>query len=342
MQTVSHPIKNIHPLFDEFDRLYAEMSQKAQKRQLVPLSYDKHFEPLVDIFKQHGWDGKITFSDRKCKLLQRVQKKRKEIVLCFSGGKDSTATALYYQDRGYKVHLYHLHGINKMYKDEHTSAKNVADLLDLPYIEEDISITGWVQPDWIEHPMKNMIIANRAIQWAIRHHVNPRIAFGNFSSSTLDNDPFEVCGGDCKEMWRIYEPIIGQIIDGFSIETPLKNMQSTLDILFENQYLLDDIQSCIIPYHYKQRLRKRHAEKYSYKLPPNRCGSCWKCAVEYIAYCDNGIWEYDHAWYNHCLQVLKQTIKREEGITVNDIHTIWQHYFFYDIAKSHVPPLTEK
>lgn len=333
MQTITHDRPHIHPIFGEFDRVYAEMSQKQAKKTLVPIGLDVTFKPLVDMFRKYGWQGETNYTEKTHRTL-KSSKKRKEVIICFSGGKDSTATAVHYKEKGYSVILYHLHGINKMYKDEYLSASKVAEDLDLPLMQEEVTITGWVQPDWIEHPMKNMIIANRAIQFALRHKMAPRIAFGNFSTSTLDNDPFEVCGGDCREMWQIYRQIMEPIIPNMHIETPLENMQSTLDILFKHQELIDNIQSCIIPFHYKQRLRKRHAEKYAYKLPPNRCGSCWKCAVEYIVYCDNDIWEYDEVWYEHCLEVLRNTLKKEQSIVVSALKEVWPHYFFYDISKS--------
>lgn len=335
MQSVTHPENNIHPIFDEFDRLYSELSVKKQEKKLIQPVYDIRFKPLIDLFKQYDWDGIIKYTDNHFKPLETVKtKRRKEIIVCFSGGKDSTATAIHYKLLGYKVYLYHLHGINKMYKDEHIAAENVAKKLGMDFIQEEITVTGWVQPDWIEHPMKNMIIANRAIQWAIRNKKSPFIAFGNFSSSTLESDPFDVCGGDCKELWDVYSQAMAAVIPSFRVQTPLINMQETLDTLFVNTYLINDIQSCIIPYHYKVRLRKRHAEKYTYKLPENRCGSCWKCAVEYIVYCDHDIWQYDEVWYKHCLEVLKNTLKREQSLYIHDLSEVWEHYFFYNINDS--------
>ena len=336
MQRLTNPEYNIHKIFNDFDVLYSVLSEKQWMSGIIQLNLavNRRFQPLIDIFKQYGWDrNDVTYFDYDYKPLQ-LEYNPQDIIVSFSGGKDSTATALYYKERGYNVYLYHLHGINKMYKDEHLAAEQVAKLLGLPYIEEDIKITGWVQPDWIEHPMKNMIIANRAVQWAIRNNISPNIAFGNFSSSTLESDPFEVCGGDCREMWDIYDDIISNVIPDFKVQIPLINMQDTITSVLENQYVINDTQSCIMPYHYKQRLRKRHAEKYTYKLPKNRCGSCWKCAVEYIVLCDNNVWEYDPIWYEHCLTVLKNTLRREQGLRIDVLSDVWEHYFFYDIEKS--------
>lgn len=333
MQSIIHNQQNIHPIFTAFDELYRITSDKKFKESLIDPIFDTSFRPLVELFQENGWDGFCRFENKDYKPI-KVPNAGKNIIVCFSGGKDSTATALYYLENGYSVTLYHLHGINKMYKDEYISVQKVADQLSIPLIIEDIKIVGWVKPLYFEHPMKNYIIANRAIQWALRNNIYSQIAFGNFSTSSLEDEEFGVCGGDCFEMWDIYNNIIQQIIPGFKVETPLDNMQDTLNTLFLRPELLDNIQSCIIPYNYKVRLQRENSSKYDYKIPANRCGSCWKCAVEYITFCDNNIFEYDEKYYKHCLQVLKNTIKKEKGIELKQLEDVWEHYIFYNISKS--------
>ena len=48
MQTVKHPQANLHPIFDEFDRLYNELSVKKQEKKLIQPVYDIRFKPLID------------------------------------------------------------------------------------------------------------------------------------------------------------------------------------------------------------------------------------------------------------------------------------------------------
>jgi hypothetical protein len=71
---------------------------------------------------------------------------------------------------------------------------------------------------FIEHPMKNYLIANGAIHYCLANGYTPRIAFGNFNKSVLDDNPFEVCAGDCIDMWDVYKPIIQSVIPDFDLE----------------------------------------------------------------------------------------------------------------------------
>ena len=329
----------MHQIFNEFDKLFIAFSEKQlSQKGLVSPVYDSCFTPLYSIFREYGWQGELKFKDKHFQPMHKITRgKKKTIIVCFSGGKDSTATALYYKDRGFNVILYHLHGINKMYKDEYLSAQKVAETLNLPLIMEDIKEIGWVSPrygGWVEHPMKNMMIANRAIQYGLENRLNFDIAFGNFSSSTIEVDDFEICGGDCKELWGIYNGIMQTVIPKFTVKTPLKDMQDTWRIFFDHMEVVDAVQSCIIPFHYKQRLRKRNELKYGFIVPPNRCGSCWKCAVEYITYVDNDVWEYNKTWYKHSLEVLVNAVNKEYGVRLHKLEDVWGYYLFHDIAKS--------
>ena len=90
------------------------------------------------------------------------------------------------------------------------------------------------------------------------------------------------------------------------------------------------------PNRFRDSLRKKNLVKYNEPVLERRCGSCWKCAVEYIWFTDFNIFEYNEAYYRHCLDVLKNTIKKETGQTDIDIEDIWQNYFFYEREKSHL------
>ena len=49
---------------------------------------------------------------------------------------------------------------------------------------------------------------------------------------------------------------------------------------------------------------------------------------------DHDVLEYNEAYYKHCLDILKKTDKKENGIPFNDIETLWEGYFLYDIKES--------
>lgn len=331
MQTIIHSQPNIHPIFDEFDRVYSLTSNKTNKS-LVPYVFSPSFKSIFDVFYTYG---NVSYTKSYVKRDYKpidISKNENTVVVCVSGGKDSIATVLYFRKRGYNIIMYHLRGINYTYKDEYKAVQILADKLHLPLVIEDVTLKG--KQDWVEHPLKNMIIANMALQYAIRNKLGKRIAFGNFSSSSLNCDPFEVCGGDCAEMWEVYTKIIRGVIPRFNVLTPLENFQDTIDLLLYKPKLLPYIQSCIGAYRYREKLRKYNQQKYNIELPEHRCGSCWKCCLEYCVFCDKGVYEYNEKYYLHCLSILQGTLNKETGMK-NSLYDVFNHYFFYSLSKSH-------
>lgn len=332
MQSVVRKVKNIHPIFDDIENFYKYTSEKSDKKSLFPLMLDTHFEYLVENFEEYGdFKCDVSFINKRYQRINIPLRKKDDILLAFSGGKDSTANALWYKENGYNVTLYHLRGINQTYKDEWQVCKKIADKLDMPLIIETVSLHG--SHCWIEHPMKNMIIANSMIQYCIRNNMYPNIAFGNFTDSSLEDEAFEVCGGDCIEMWESYEDIIAQIIPDFEIDIPFETMRDTWKVILNHKEIIDVVQSCIGPYRYREYLKKKNEKKYDIKLFDHHCGSCWKCALEYCTYADNDLQEYNRGYYSHCLEILKKTYKKECGVkpTIDDI---WDYYFSYPRDKS--------
>ena len=202
MQTVEKENENINPIFDDLERVYAYTSERQPKRGLVPKVFLDAYLNVFNLFKTQGYTKyDVMFKSVKYELLD-TSERANTMLVAYSGGKDSTATALYYIDKGYDVILYHLKGINKTYVDEFKNAEKIAKLLGVPYVVEEVKLKG--KQEWTEHPLKNWIIASNALQYAIKNKLGTNIAFGNFSTSTLRNDPFEVCGATlwCRPVCR--------------------------------------------------------------------------------------------------------------------------------------------
>ena len=334
MQKVIHNRDNLHIVFDYLDKLYCETSEinKYKSSNLFKIRYPWFFKDLIKTFIDYN--SKFTYLEAtggRYDKLKLPQYNPKNIILCFSGGKDSVATALHYKKLGYNVYLYHLKNINKAYPKEYENAQNVADALGLMLYVEQITLSG--NHTYTEHPMKNMIIANSALQWGIRNNIGIKIAFGNYYTALLKDNKFDVCAGDCRDMWTIYENIIRNIIPKFKMYIPLKNIKTTLKALKCRKDLLSLSCSCIGPYRYREYWKKLNEDKYIIKLPKNRCGNCWKCALEYIYYVDHNVWQYNKEFYKHCLEtLLKNSIK--EHTEIYSIQHLWNSYLFYPMSKS--------
>jgi hypothetical protein len=145
---------------------------------------------------------------------------------------------------------------------------------------------------------------------------------------------FEVCGGDCTEMWQAYERIINTVLPGFKIYRPNRNYQTAFNKLLKYPNLIEHTISCMTPNRFREQFRQRTMTKYNYQLPENRCGCCWKCAVEYIQFTDHNIFALNKDYYVHSLEILCYNVYKDTGRRITDIRELWNMYFFYPISKS--------
>ena len=336
MQTVIHDYTNISPIFSQIEWLYTHISDEYPKS-LVPYVLDKSFEDLCDTLSEYLPNfSNIELVDYKLPqldLLMDYEEKTKDtVIVCISGGKDSAALTKYLIDMGYDVHLYHMRGINKVYPDEYKAVIDIAKYFNIPYYIDTVVLNGTQR--FTEHPMKNMIIANGAIHYGIRERIGVNLAFGNFNESYLEYNDFDVCAGDCMDMWYNYEKIIRTIIPQFNMMIPLHNNEESLEIIERNIELLPLSISCMSPYRFREYWKNRTEKKYHVLLMKNRCGCCWKCALEAIYFMDRDVLDYNEAYYLHCIEILYKTKTKETNIKTWTLKEVWDEYLFYPIQES--------
>lgn len=333
MQRIKHKYENVSPIFDDIERVYMQTSEKREGG-LVPKKLDPCFKPLFDLFSVFGGvDYRNIYVKQKYAKIDDFERSKHNIIVCFSGGKDSIAAVLHYQKLGYNVYLYHMRRINFALSDEWKAVEEFAEYMKLPLYIEEINSTGY--HDWVEHPMKNMIIANGALNYGIREKISTKIAFGNYYTGSVWDDNFGFCGGDDMEMWEAYETIIRRIIPKFRMYVCLKHIYSAMKLVCNRKDLLDISVSCIGRANLREYWHGWTENKFGIKLPKYRCGRCYKCCVEYIYMTDNGLAEYSEEYYKYCLKNLKKNMIKE-GEQSDNILDVWDHYFFcFDINKSH-------
>jgi len=338
MQEIRHDkdYLSISPLFDDIERLYKELSEPVKKKKtpLFVQPYDNTFLPIVKTFEKlsgHTFPH-MEFEEQTFPDLQLPQMDSKNIIVCYSGGKDSFSVIRHYQKQGYNVYAYHIKGLNKTYYDEWEVAEQMARKLKIPLYIDSISYKG--THCWIEHPMKNMIMAIMALSWGIRNGISTKIAVGTFRTALIDDVAFEVCAGDTMDMWKMFEEVIRKIIPSFQMYIPNKNFQTAYNLLLKEPEYLPLTISCMTPNRFRNLFRKRTLKNYTIGLMPYRCGCCWKCATEYIWFCDKGVLEYNQAYYLHCLEVLLNNLEQETGYQIRDLNYVWNTYFFYSMKKS--------
>ena len=333
MQTIIRTNRNVHPILNDLDVFYTKVSEREYKNtSLIEKSFYEPLKSLETMFNDY-LDTNFSFTYKKIDFskLDLPVYDKKNLILCFSGGKDSIAALLHYKKLGYNVYLYHLRHINFAQTDEYENALKIADYLNVPIFVDDIKLSG--HNDYTEHPMKNIIIANGALSYGIREGITTKIAFGNYYSSSLAYDRFDFCGGDCKEMWQSYEQIIHTIIPRFKVYVCLRNLGTTLKSVCKDRTLLDMSVSCLGRANLRDYRSKWVNSKFNITLPKHRCGSCYKCCIEYIYMTDHNLQDYNEKYYSYCLRQLQKNTQKEIGIKP-DITYLWNMYFFYDISKS--------
>lgn len=338
MQRVIRTNEYIHPLLDEVDKFYtATSSFKPAKKQLVPDTYDIGFSDLVEVFKNHSSlplnniPSNLVDEGYSHMILPNYNKNN--VIVCFSGGKDSLALVLKCISKGYNVYLYAVKHINQSYVDEIEQAKKIAEYLQLPIYVDDIRLGG--KHDWMEHPMKNMLIANGALSYGIRENIGTRIFFGNYTTSSLENEDFSRCAGDCMDMWDSYNSIIRRIIPDFKIEADLSDMGETLEIVTPQRELLDMSLSCLCRHSLREYRHQWVKDKFGIDLPKNRCGSCYKCVVEYMYMADHDLIKFSREYYRYCMNMLYHVYLDTVGATL-DINNVWYSFMSYDITDSKI------
>lgn len=331
MQTIKYNQPHIHPIFDEFDRVYSLLSEHKEKKSLVPTVLDTLFRDLYDTFVLYAdHHGNVAYSTKTYPKLE-FERHKENIIVLFSGGKDSIATVKYYMNKGFNVYLYHMRHINSALSDEYLIAQDIADYLKIPLYVDTIKLSG--HHEYVEHPMKNFMIANGALEWGIRENIGVKLAIGNYKASTWYYDNFEFCGGDDMEMWDIYNDIIGKFIPKFYMGVVLKDVSDSLKYVCADKPLLDLSVSCLGRANLRQYWHDWVLQKYDIMLPKHRCGRCYKCCVEYIYMTDHDLQDYNESYYIYCFNNLKRNLEREDE-TKYYINEVWEHYMPYSIKKS--------
>ena len=336
MQRVKTSANLIHPLMTEMNTLYAELSVKKQERGIVRPTHDERLRGLVEIFRKYGeCNHEFNYVTEPVGKLSKQAVDPKNILVCFSGGKDSYTTARHYQKLGYNVYLYHLRGLNATYcgkASESLIAQECAEYMGLPLIIEDVGYQGY--HEWTEHPMKNLIMLNHAISYGVNERLTTKVAIGTFYHSYLKDNPFDVCGGDCVDFLREYEKIIKTFLPEFRLCISSKNYQTAYNLLLKDTGALPHLTSCVTPNRFRQHFRERTMKNYGIELMPNRCGCCWKDCVEYIILADHNAVEFNPRYYIHCLEVLRATVYKDWKFYLYSVPYLWDLYMFYPMKKS--------
>ena len=138
--------------------------------------------------------------------------------------------------------------------------------------------------------------------------------FGNGTKDCVDNSIFDRDFSDSREMFELYRQYISKEIGCEITNYPLiYNRIDSILAVGQEPSVRDLVKSCILPVRYQKSMRLNNIKKYGIELPPNMCGSCRKCCIQYLVWADLGWIEYKRDLYKHCLDFLTNKLFEDYG-----------------------------
>lgn len=265
----------------------------------------KGFEENVNlIYKKHNLSLPIietyTFHN---KLNDNINFNNKKIIIGASSGLDSTYSALKYKDLGYEVILVHFKNLNKNYPKETEHIKSFANKNNFElYI---INVENYGKDYFPDNPFKNELIFCALTEIGI-YCGTKNIMIGATGTYHIEDSKIGMSVTDAVEN---YETFINGLKFYYNnvcllyLNKDLTKYEIIKYILTFHKDSLEDIYSCISPNRFVKMLHEKNENKYNIKLLKDRCGSCYKCCMEYILLYENDYYN-NKDFLNHCYEIL--------------------------------------
>lgn len=252
------------------------------------------------VAKKCGWHTKFIPVDHSGTV--GTIKENKKVLLALSGGLDSVYMMHSLKDKGYDVIAVHVGGLNKQSSQfEKQFSQKAAARAGVRLITANSTMPKQVYPD---NPFKNQFILSVMLDVGIKNGVY-RYAIGSDWTTPLKDAAVGYTITDSKEVneefWRGIKNRFGQA-ELLFIPDNVKKYER-IQYLWDRK-ALNDVSSCISPQRFRNSLHEKNEQKYGIKLLEGRCGSCYKCSMEYILLVEAKKIEKNNAYYQHCLDVL--------------------------------------
>lgn len=257
------------------------------------------------------------------------------VVLAFSGGKDSVAHAAFLKDYGMNPILYHIKRINRSYPNETNVAHDIANMLQVPIVEDYIQYSGKVSR--AESPVKNHLILSLIIEYMRQNNLT-RCACGTYFDDNLARTPTYFGLSDAYEFYLAFEKGVKSFFPNFKWLCWFNSeFQAVSYLVHKHPELIPHYQSCILPDRYRKNIKAANERKYHIELLPNRCLSCWKCAQEYSILSQLGyLPPVSKELEQHILDQFRKDLPKvmdEKELEVFDVSNdaeVINHYILYD------------
>lgn len=237
--------------------------------------------------------------------------KTKSALLGYSGGKDSVAMAIKLEREGMDVKAFHVRNLNRSCTDEMQASIDTCKLLDIPLIIKPVATHG--PTTRIENPVKNLLVLAMMLD-----HGGP-LGVANYSIGTQVDRPNGMDGfntdldfSDSPDVIFIGSEFFRQV-PGFTLRAAELgrwniDMLYSIELVLSHEKgmeLLKASRSCMTQFRFKDMRRKHNEKKFGVKLLPGRCGSCWKCCMEYLLLESMGAVKTNKGFVEKCWDYIK-------------------------------------
>lgn len=235
------------------------------------------------------------------------------VLVGYSGGKDSLATALYLRAKGWQPHLYYVRGLNRSYPREEQAVQDTAYALCCPLVMPTVKLVG--NHSWPDHPIKDQLILAMMADYGLNLGIC-RYTMGVETSCKLAESNIDYNWSDAVEMFNAFVPWVQASWAGFNWRWVLRHHTESYAIINQHApHLLPLTTSCVTPHRFQAMRKAQKEAKYGIQLMDNRCGTCWKCCVCYLTCGALGWHGLDPAFAAHCLRVFKANLPGAYGAT---------------------------
>ena len=233
-----------------------------------------------------------------------VSPRPKDILLALSGGLDSTYFLYNLKDSGYNVTAVHITGLNKSTAGtEAERARRIAQEAGVQFISVEFKAPKQAFPD---NPFKNQLVLAIMLDLGAERGIT-KYAVGSDWTTPLSEaavgytitDSVEVN----REYWRGVQKYFPEA-ELLFIDNADKKYQR-LQYLYKFHFTaLNKVSSCICPTRFRKFRHGQNIAKYGVPLMDGRCGSCYKCSMEYILLVEAGLVPKNKAYFQHCWDIL--------------------------------------
>lgn len=301
--TIKNNTLEQHIYFDAMNNIYEIFTKENFDKDIhVPFGFEHLVEAIYNVHHQQ----RPNISTYKITDTNITLNNNNKIMLAFSGGLDSVYECLRLQELGYNVILMHFKNLNRNMPKETEFAEMFASYVNVPIIVVDVT-----QPKqfYVDNAVKNQTILAYMIDYGIKHDIQNYSTGNNFADQPLTDGTIGQTITDSTEVFEYFFNGIRNYINNINfigVEDNVTKYKELEYILRKDPTILKYVYSCVNPHRFNNMLNQTNRKKYNVPLMDGRCGSCYKCCMEFILLSELGYYDKEQykEYIEHCWDII--------------------------------------